>query len=636
MSNNYSANYSDGNYPIIIEPSNPPVPTAPAGMPQYPMNVNSLGVITGQQVAMDQLTVNNRNLTNACDQLAYENSLNRSEITSLERQNEALRRSRRKKVSSVSIWNDKEDSVIYLCSHYDNGEITREQLITNCNGPMLLYTVKGLDLNLPKEYVNIVVGEQKQIILESKKLYNGKYLYNTFLAAGIHFNDKVKDSHIQKALSKYFVSLLENQYERKFKVCSGWNNFDFRVKECRSSLAFGEGSEADFPFLKKSMEYVPLTIDRVSNYFSELRQFTSWRDRIIMLLYPFLGLLFTLLQKHYKYQDFYLNLILEDDTPSDMVASWFQIYNRDSLSVIEPPQTKKRFNEFLLTICDDVLLLDVRSYNGDDQYSKNKNEAFANNVAQIVNNHGAFGDGKKLRAAVVLLSNKYRSGNVINLKLPSAVEGIARDKHEQYLNLQCFESILCGLIVYIQNHSEVMPLLLEKKHSKDCRAELLQTAMDILEVFFRDIGYSLNDKLDFPENIDFTAFFADEEDDNSTATANFVEHLRGQMGNYIAYPKQPNAVFDVNSLYYDDEWVYFPCQMLRAMFQDLHRDQFLPQALLALREAGDLWTDAANLTVKKVQLSGVRTNFYVVRRKALNPIGYTDIIALTKEDEEVC
>lgn len=43
----------------------------------------------------------------------------------------------------------------------------------------------------------------------------------------------------------------------------------------------------------------------------------------------------------------------------------------------------------------------------------------------------------------------------------------------------------------------------------DRRAEVLQTAMDIVEVFFRDGA-----------------------DDDSTAVANFVEHLREQMGNY--------------------------------------------------------------------------------------------------------
>lgn len=636
MSNNYSNNYSDGNYPITFGPSNPPVPTAPAGMPQYPMNVNSLEVITAQQAAMDQLTVNNRNLTSACDQLVYENRLNRSEITSLERQNEALRRNRRKKVTSSSVMVEEKSGFICLLRSYDNGDRVLIHFITNYPGPMKLYTITDQDFDLSNAYVLIVIGEQLGIILERKKLPIGKYLYTTFLKAGIRFNDQIKDNDIQKALSNYFVSQLQNAHEYKTNVCSGWYDFSFWVKESYLNFTFAEGAKTGFPALQKSIENVSLTPERVSNYFSELRQFTNWRDRIIMLLYPFLGLLFTLLQGYSKCQDFYLNLIAEDDFPSDLVASWFQIYNRDSLSVIEPPQTKKRFNEFLLTICDDVLLLDVRSYNGDDQYSKNKNEAFASRVAHIVNHRAPLENGKKLRAAVVLLSNKYRSGNVINLKLPSAVAGIARDEHEQYLDLQCFESILSGLIVYIQNHVETVQQLLRKKRDMDRRAEVFQTAMDIVEVFFRDEGLSLREELDLPENIDFTAFFAGEEDDDSTAVANFVEHLRGQMGNYIAHPKQPNAVFDVNSLYYDDEWVYFPRPLLRAMFQNLHRDQFLPQALLALREAGDLWTDAANLTVKKVQLGGVRTNFYVVRRKALNPIGYTDIIALTKEGEEVC
>lgn len=523
---------------------------------------------------------------------------------------------------------------IMLLRSYSDGVMESMKFITNVKGRPTLLKVHPTDCELEKRLMAIIFkweGKEHMVFGLMDQMKRGTYIYHQMLSAGVNFNPELSENLICKILEGWYFREISRAQNINVKMHQGWLLdsgrecfLDTPVLNSISPIIATEMGIRDVSF-----DRVALTPERKEGYISELLQFKDKIMRCMVLVSPFLGLLFSLVEKYIGSLTVFFNLVSASDIPARWVSSWTQVFNRADLSDGGILRTDKGRESWLKQLGDETIILDMREGFGDTEYALAKKRTFFDGVVRMITREENIGDSKERMSAVLLvLSDHYESEGAVNLLLPDYDE-LDRKVHEDFMKNKCLEGIMTAVVDYIEsNYSEVVQVL-RKERRGDINQNIFAAVLEVLQLFFEREGIDILSTLQI--DADLSEMF-EKDYEEGDALDGFVRIVRKGIRNYKAAPKQVRDYHE-GEIFYDNDYLYFPRTVLEGLYQNAHRGNQWRKALIELKTAGYLATSASGALVKKLQVGGVRRDYYAIKRELLNQEGYVEIVELTREGE---
>lgn len=518
---------------------------------------------------------------------------------------------------------------VQLVTCYDNATETGKTLISEAYGDIKVFKVNFIGYTTPRKYLLVWFGDQI-VILDRNKVRNGKYIYEQLIVKKIPLNQTIKKNAITEALKEYFLPYLdETNCENVMDIatCAGWDSaWNFRSERCVWIRAFSE----PFPVLSKRFNEVKLQKHGIELYFDMLNRISAKEDRMVMMLYPIVGILHSLLDGTPTRLRTVLNCIPSESDDSIWVAACLQVFNRDKLEAIDANMTLTERNQLLASSKDEVLLVNAQVSEYEDAYSKKKKKSNISSLSDLVRGKCSPADGATVKSAIAFISDDVMRGNAMNLFL----EPFDEDFMEEFVESHAMEMVLSGVVHFVENHKyDVEQLIRKKRNLADKRLRPLAIAYDILAYFFAGEGITLQDEVQLPEIEELAKLFLDGCDSPEQQVETFIQVVRQGREEFSVYTKGYGGTFREDGVYCTKELVYFPKRVLTGLFERRHELKLMNQVLTHLRATGDLVTDAGSGTTKKLQVGNERVSVYCFKRDLFSRLGDSDFVDIGRRDE---
>ncbi len=124
------------------------------------------------------------------------------------------------------------------------------------------------------------------------------------------------------------------------------------------------------PIVQKNFARIQPNEGAWEEYFYLMRNIPDWKERLVIMLYPVMSILSSVLKENNFQLMTSLNLILVKDFPIRHILSWFQVFNRDKLKLMDDSITNSALMKESLLLKDEVLIVDLREHEGETYYQK--------------------------------------------------------------------------------------------------------------------------------------------------------------------------------------------------------------------------------------------------------------------------
>ena len=527
----------------------------------------------------------------------------------------------------------------YLADYYNNSTIKYSQLFDpyTMYYCILLYDVSFHETKNDIDCLLIEVCHVQykniRIFVNKEKIKNSNQCFRLLRDAGVVFSHKVKEKKLKEPLFDYIRSKTPNRIN--CKSMTGWDiqNKAFNQKGY-DFFSYSELHIQKPQVMDKFIDFVPMNQEGVFAYFEEYReQFPNQKTRLLMALYPFVGLLHSLL-KHCKNKvDFVLNLLPINEVITINYAHWFQIYNRNYLGLNDASDKYSNLKKAFANSADDVVILNALDYSGESaQSKKNKSKNCAEVIDKIPNGVSLI-DCRDNNFAVVILSNSFYEGNCLRKTLQISYN---EDVHQRFINFKAMETVLNGVVLYIENFfdyalSFLHPVIPGEKSVPSTFSAVYNLVKVILQFF----GYSFTEMMGLPEEIDFQEWFSEDDDEGNTEQVRMM--IRKMCLSFHACSKKDAdeaKIYDKYCVYYDDEWVMIPCHLITSQmshYADYINAAAFNATLQELKEANLLKAGPGETNYRKIQIAKQREAYYWFSRQWLTKYYEIDIV-LKMED----
>lgn len=297
-----------------------------------------------------------RGLCGTVQNLQFENQQLRNRIS-------ALNRKPKPKLVNSEVDFDS-DSVFKYRAIYSDGSVTSVVMIMNFHGKFRLNPVESLDLPLGDNYYLLRIGSdaggfQSVVILVSRKdLTKGSRLVHLLEAAGVCFNQAIPRKNIAAALSGTLTRMEIEAKAFSISLLAGWNAQTFQDRYKWDTIPWMNNLQTPFlPVKDKHFCREEPTQEMIEMYLDFFAGFPSWKARLTLMTYIFVGVFSSLFCEHHIPVPFYLNLLAEDVRNQD-IAALFQVFNRHQLGVVSADLTTRMLERQMSSQKDEVLILD--------------------------------------------------------------------------------------------------------------------------------------------------------------------------------------------------------------------------------------------------------------------------------------
>lgn len=105
-----------------------------------------------------------------------------------------------------------------------------------------------------------------------------------------------------------------------------------------------------------------------------MKNIRSPKNRILIMLYPVIGILNSIFGRYGKIVEFFLYFVELSPISSKIICFLLQIFNRNNLSPYNLLDCKSeiKLNAYLAMLKDEILIIDVRVYEEEENYKKKK------------------------------------------------------------------------------------------------------------------------------------------------------------------------------------------------------------------------------------------------------------------------
>ena len=522
----------------------------------------------------------------------------------------------------------------YLADYYNNSTIKYYPLFDpyTMYYSILLYSVSFNETKKDVDCLLIAVCHTKyqniRIFVNKEKITNSNQCFRLFRDAGVVFSHKIKDKKLKEPLFDYIrldpinkitcKSMTGWDIQNKVFIHKGYNVFS------NSKLHIQNPQVMD-----KSFDFVPMNQEAVFAYFTEYReQFPHQNTRLLMALYPFIGLLHSLLKHCGNKVDFVLNLLPINEVKTINYAHWFQIYNRNNFGLNDACDKYSNLKKVFANSADDVLILNALDYSGESaQSKKNKSKNCAEIIEKIPNGVSLIDSGDN-NFAVVILSNSFYEGNCLRKTLQISYND---DVHQRFFHFKAMETVFSGVVGYIQQYFDsALSFLHPVIPGEKSVPSTFSAVYNLVSEIFRFYGYSFTEMMSLPDEIDFPDWFSEDDDEGKTEQVRMM--IRKMCLSFHACSKidaDKAKITDKNCVFYDDEWIMIPCHIITSQmsnYSDYINAASFNSALQELKEANLLKAGSGETNYRKIQIAKQREAYYWFSRQWLTKYYEIDIV----------
>lgn len=543
---------------------------------------------------------------------------------------DAAERKKRRRETRRELGTNSNGEIVFI-TWYDNGEVAEKFFITNVRGSMLLYSLIPTDCRVDGQIALVMLeggGNRIAVMCLLDRMKQGRYIYQQMQAAGVLFNPEIPTTMIYTLLEDWFFRSRNTAGNIISKVLPGWTTDGKASKfwDCSPIIGFRDIVH-ELGIRQARFERVKLTEERREGFISELLQFKEETTRLVMLLAPFMGLFKSLIDTFMGGQTVWINFVASSEIPISMVSAWVQIFDRNILSDGSVGRSEKERNKQLGQLSEENLVVDVRRFDGELDYSlKIKRQVLAHYADVVKNRRYLSGTNKHISAALFAVSDCYEDGGALNVILPDYDE-IDMNRHRMFVEGKCLEGVMTAIVDFVESHFADVAQILRKRRLGEKNENIFMAILEILQAFWKREGINIMDRLSIEAKFDKLLGTVDEQDDTFDV---FADVIREQICKYRAVDKHQDY-YEEKVIYYDRDYIYFPQDVLEEMYRSARRGAQWKKALIDLKSEGYLSTSSPGVLIKKLQVGGSRHNFYALERDFFDVEGFVDVLDLAKE-----
>ena len=534
----------------------------------------------------------------------------------------AFRKKRHKKVGSQIA--TVATGEISLISTFDDGEQEIVPFIINVKGEIQIAKICFPDLEWKTQYFAVGFPCNTMMIILEEHQIKPRNLYLEFIASGVQFNPVLRKNQIEDALFSAIAPRARYALQKLFiPARNGWfqGRFFSEDEKCKELERL--------PLLRKRMVTAELTAEAINLYFAEMRQICSPRNRILIALTPFAGLLGSLLCEGGFTGNVCLNFVEIKKGMKHVICSWEQVYERETLVPKRVSTAQSKNEKCMGEIKDGVIIFDGTCNEGSG-YEKSMIQSNLAKIAQITTGESTIGN--KSAFATVLISSQFlRQRGVFDLVFDEAFWH-ETDAHLKFVKSQTLEAVLNSFVRFIEkNQRHILELIDRRKKSKDQSFELLDITHEIIQKFWQSYGTDFDRELCVPNMKEIKNLFF-ENAGLGDLMEDFVSAVRKNISLFQLSQKQYGAEYTKFTIVYDQEFLWIPSVVLKKMVSIEGLLPELSKILFNLKESQELICDFEGFT-RRIQIGGKRGEYYQFRLEFFNRTGSAEIVELGREIE---
>lgn len=503
--------------------------------------------------------------------------------------------------------------------NYDDGSYQLDNLIGNWIGPTTVSEIKRPGRDNADYYWVHYSSSNKSVIGKIKGLSAGR-LYSDFSEAGALFNEKFSASQIGRALYNLFAYRIKHTENTvSLEDLGGWFQGVYLTKD---NFPFKhEFKGENLPVLQKTLSNLPLTKDVLQDYIIEVQSITDEQDRKILMVYPYVGILSSLLEKAGRRNEIVLNIIPYEKLPLRRIGNWLYVTERKQLNPMSADVKNSLIKKTCASVKDETLFLDFRM-TAESNHIKAKIDKFHAKVVEAFLGNYSINETIHPMALVTISNALYPGNNVCNILLG---KDSVRDTETNSDTMRC---VYANFIHFVERHiNEVEEFIAKSLRGSESSAIIFEVVLEIVKCFWENKGVSLEEILGINyRDKSFTTILQERSFDEEELLKSFVQAVRSEAHNF-RFLKSDDKTNDGDAIRYDREHYWISFKNLEAICKAQGLTEYLKEIRLALKDEGILRTDADGMT-RKLQINGQRREFYQLRREAFEKIGQTPVYML--------
>lgn len=469
-------------------------------------------------------------------------------------------------------------------------------------------------------------GSNEWIVGLIEKIDKSSYLYNLFNHLGIKWHGKIPVSDAKRVLCEgYANKILMTKNIVKISVLAGWKNGHFQHSE-NFPLGIPEGI-THFPVHTKNFKVLDLTEEMAEKYFEEMRRIKDEKDRLVVMVYPFLSIIAHILSDKRHPLNFGLNFVKLSEFKRDKICGWLQIFNRKFCTPMSADISEKEFAHELRTLKDECLILDCTEHSDESPYEKDKKRKRCQKAYRTILENRKISGRKNgpICAGVCTLSSRFQAGKAIyNIFLD---DNWFKEEGEA-LEPNVMEGVFSAFVKFVENHmDEIEEIIAERYGWKDDRESMIFRGSILVERFWKSRSFNLIKEAGIHNPIGFGNFFKETSYEDEENLEIFLQCFRKGIALYEVVPKDTGKFRADMQIYYDKEWLMIPTRIMDKIIDKCGGRKFKLQVLAELKESKILDTDAEGLS-KRLVIAGERREVCQIKRDFFNKSGYVDVLAL--------
>lgn len=568
-------------------------------------------------------------LNNLGQQIGVNNQLLLDNVRQMIQKAELQNRKRRKKKEGDQLIVSG-DLYLSFNRFYDDGSNNLFQISNKLTGKNAVYILdfQGLEEN---EKFGIFFENEQIWIIGNKNKVKPSYLFDYFVKAAGPFCPGISHTTIGNLLYDYWATAIEQTKNvLTVPVLAGWNNGEFLHN---ANFMFKKTSDfPSIPVLEKEFPNVPLTEEILQIYFEEFQKIARWRDRVLIVLYPFAGILSSIFYEMHTPIDFGLNFVEIEPLQRTIVCSWLKIFNRESLLPYSLNLTETQLRRLLLSSNDEILIFDATGEDFLTDYQRRKIKKNAKSVIAGMKHQGSITAEQKLHpsyACAFFSKERMLEVGVQNVILDS---DFYKDdgKNVLFIEHQVMEAVLSDFVFYVEKNMEKMwnSILKQARKGRSARCSIA-SVYEILSDYWSEKGIEFSETLKIPGKINWNNILNMAEYEDEELIQEFIFVLRKGIQNFCGIEKRRGGEFKQGAFFYSSDYIWFPTKIVRLILAKQGLMPYLNIILLILKEKNILITDKTGFS-KKLQLSGNSIETYQLKRDFFNQPGVNDIVDLAK------
>lgn len=402
----------------------------------------------------------NEEMTKAIEALGYQIGANnqlllqnvQAMIQKAEMQN---RKRRRKKVGEVLLVSP--GSFLKVSRLYDDGYIEATDLTQSLTGKYTVYTMdfQGREKS---EMFGIFFENEGIWVIGNKRKVKPEYLLNCFIKTVDFLNPEIPRSVAGRVLFDFFAVQIE-QTKRKIQVpvLAGWNGNDFLHK---GNYKFHSGTEfPDLSVLKKEFPNVVLTREIIEIYFEEIGKINKWKNRLLIALYPFAGIMSSIFNSLGEAIDFCINFVEIGCIDRKRICSWLKIFNRNCMLPYNLDISNSDLEKLIMDANDEVLICDANWQDEISNYKKDKIKKYVKKIINSMKRQGNLCGNKEFDSSfscAFFSGQKVLKRGVLNIWADEELCQKEDVNSFAYLEKQVMESVLNDFVIYAKSNLETI------------------------------------------------------------------------------------------------------------------------------------------------------------------------------------